>query len=74
MTYKDFLENQKIENEDYFFFSNTDGEDIYIYFSTDPSICFQVMRKYEFENREMLASDVSELITFACEEVDRLSY
>lgn len=74
MTYKDFLENQKIENEDYFFFSDTDGEDIYIYFSADPNICFKVMRKYEFENREMLASDISELITFACEEVDRLSY
>ena len=72
MTYKDFLENQ-IEDAEYFFFSNIDGDDIYIYFSADPSICFKVMRKYEYENREMLASDVSELITFACEEVE-LSY
>lgn len=73
MTYKDFLENQ-IEDAEYFFFSNIDGDDIYIYFSADPSVSVKVMRKYEYENREMLARDVSELINFACEEVERLSY
>lgn len=66
MTFKDFLENQ-IENDEYFFFSDTEGDDVYIYFSGDPSICVKVMRKYEFENRELLAKDISELLIFACE-------
>ena len=71
MTFKDFIENQ-IDVEEYCFFSEIDGDDVYIHFSIEPEVYVKVMSKYEYENREVLPSDISELLVFACEAIYRL--